>query len=332
MATINNHWTAGTKLAFEDTEIGPREETWEGDQSREVPAYHQRRSAGLWTALATLAVALVVVASYGYSVISQNNAQLAWLPSLEKSVSGVRGRLDGLETRLQAWQDGQKNLAARLQQIDAGWKSKLNDMRLHTAQLVDSASQKEQEDLNHSAAVFNAQMAQMVARQSAEQVHMAQLEQDLARTRQELASVRENYARELAGLREQQTSNQRQISTINNLLSTDEVDFEITKNQEEELVPGVSLHLTKTDIQHQSYQGWIWLAANRRTIWVRGQGVQRPVVFYPKAGGEAYELVVTRVNEKDATGYLLIPRDTNTQQASLSSRGNSPAGEHPVSF
>ena len=332
MASINNQWSVGAKLAFEDTEIGMQDDSWEGDHSREVPAYHKRRTAGLWTALATLAVALVVAASYGYSVISKNNAQLAWLPGLTKSLSAVRGRLDGLETRLQVWQDGQKNLAARIQQMDAGWKSKLNDVRLHAAKLVNDAYQKEQEELNLRTAAINAQMVQMASRQRAEQIHMAQLEQDLARTRQELASVRENYTRELAGLREQQTSNRREIASINNLLATDEVDFEITKNQGEEIVPGVSLHLTKTDTQRQRFQGWIWLAGNRHTIWVRGQGIQRPVVFYPKAGGEAYELVVTRVNQKDATGYLLIPRDAATQQAALGSHKESLAGNGPLSF
>ncbi len=325
MATVNNQWV-GTKLALEDTEIGGQDETWESDHSREVPAYHKRRTAGLWTAVATLAVALAVVAGYGYSVLSKDNAQLSWLPGLVGSLSTVRARLDGLETKLQTWQAGQKGLATQVQRMDAAWKSQLSEVRQHAVKLTTDAYQIEHEELVERTQALNAQIAQMASRQQVEQTRVAQLEQDLARTRQELASVRENYDRDLADVRAQQAANRGDIASINNLLSTDEIDFEVEKNKEQEIVPGVSLHLTKTDIQHQRYQGWIWLAASRRTIWVKGQNVQRPVVFYPKAGGEAFELVLTRVNQRGGTGYLLIPRYTDDQQADLSLSAKPPSG------
>ncbi len=296
------------------------DETWDIDPPSEVPAYHKRRSAGLWTAIATLAVGLAAVAVYGYSVISQNHAQLAFLPGLTRSISSVRTQLNGLESRMQVWQQGQSNLAAKVQKLNAGWKTGLNDTRLYSAQLVKDAYQRQHIELNQRAAMLSAQLAQMTAHQQSEQLRVAQLEKELANTRQELVSVRDSYSRQLAALRGGQMANQRDIASINNVLSTDQVDFEIEKNHEQELVPGVSLHLTKTDIRHQRYQGWLWLAANRRTIWVRGQGIQRPVVFYPTPGGEAYELVITRVNQKDATGYLLIPGGSATQQAALASR------------
>jgi hypothetical protein len=43
---------------------------------------------------------------------------------------------------------------------------------------------------------------------------------------------------------------------------------------------------------------------------VRGQTVAAPLVFYPKDGVEAYELVVTRVNPRDVVGYVLVPSDS----------------------
>ena len=332
MAPINNPWSAEPKLVLEDTEMHMPDEAWGIDQSSDVPAYHKRRTAGLWTAIASLAVMLAVAAAYGYSVLSKDNAQLAWLPGMARSISAVHGRLNGLEARLKAWQEGQDRLAARIQKLDTGWESRWNEARLYTAKLVNNAYQKQHQELDQRTAMLNAQIAQTSSRQLTEQIRIAQLEKELALTRMELTSVKENYSRELAALRERQSASQRQIASINNLLSTDEVDFEIEKNRGEEIVPGVSLHLTKTDAQHQRYQGWIWLAANRRTIWVRGQGVQRPVVFYPTTGGEAYELVITRVNQKQATGYLLVPRDSATQQAALASHNKSATSPDPSSF
>jgi hypothetical protein len=332
MASVNNQWTADHPLAFGDVEISTPQEAWEVDQPSEVPTYHKRRSAGLWVALASLAVAFAVAVAYGYSVISKDNAQLAWLPSLRESLSAVHGRVASLEANLQVWQDSQKGLAARVAEMNAAWKSDLNDARSYTAGLVATAYQRQHGELDRDVAILNAQIAEMVTREHTAQVRMAQLEQGLVRTQEELASVRETDATELAALRQQQAASQREIASLNNLLSTDEVDFSINNNQGEDLVPGISLHLTKTDTLHQQFQGWIWLAANRRAIWVRSQGIQRPVVFYPNPGSEAYELVVSRVNQKGAAGYLLVPRDAGAQQADLAADKGSNTGGSQVSF
>jgi hypothetical protein len=317
MASINNSWVVRSKFADEETETHAPDEEWETDRTSAARAYHKRLTAGLWTAIASLTVALGVAAAYGYLVLSKDNAQLAWLPGLAQSVSSVRTRANGLESKLQTWRDGQNNLATQVQKLDADWKSKLSDTRAYAANLVKDAYQNQHDTLDQSTAMLGSEIAQVTSYQRAEQSRVLQLEKELARTRQELAVVRENYAREVTALRGQQAATRSQIASINDLLSTDEVDFGIEKNQREELVPGVSFRLTNTQVRHQSYQGWIWLAASRRMIRVRGQGTQRPVVFYPQPGGEAYELVVTRVNQKDATGYLLVPRNSAPQQAAL---------------
>lgn len=326
MSPVNEKWSAEPDVTFEDTEDYTPKEVWETDLPTDVPAYHKRRTAGLWTALATLAVALAVVAIYGYSVMSKVDAKLSWLPGMVSSLSGVRDRVADLETGLQAWQKRQENLAAEVQKLDATWKSRLNDTRAEVANLVHSTYNKQQEELNQRTAALNAQITQMASRQLTEQVHVAQLEKELARTQMELASVKENYARELAVLRDKQSANQHAIASIDNVISTDRADFEIQKNQTVEIVPGIALQLTKTDTQHQRYQGWISLMANGNTIRVRGQSVQQPFVFYPGHSSEAYELVVTRVSQKKVTGYLLIPRKADTQQAALVS-GKKPVAE-----
>ncbi len=318
MAPVKERWSVEYRPTLDDVEIHLPEE-WDNDPPSDAPVYHKRRTAALWTALASLAVVLAVVAAYGYAVLSNQNSQLAWLPGLAKSISAVRARTSGLEAALKEWGRKQDDLAARVQNLDAGWQSRLDKVRMQAAGLVGNAYQKEREELNARTAALNAQIAAMATRQQAEHTRLKQLEQRLAMTRQEFASLRENYTRGLAAVQEQQISNQRAISSLNNALSTDQINFEAEKNQDAEIVPGVSLHLTGTDIAHQRFGGWVWLAATRRRIWVKRQAIQAPIVFYPSDGGEAYELVVTRVKQNDVTGYMLVPSGTKTQQADVAS-------------
>lgn len=311
-------WRVDQKPSFEDVEIRVPEE-WENDHRIDEPVYHRRPSAGLWTALASLAVVVAVMAAYGYSVLSNQNDQLAWLPGLIKSVSAVRDRTNGLEASVKQWSGRQEQLATKVQQLGSGWQAGLNGVREHAASLVNKAYQKEHAELSQREAALDARIVEMASRQQAEQNHVAQLEKQLTSTRQELASVRESYTRELAALQLRQISNQRAIVAVGKKLSTGQVNFEASKNHDAAIVPGVTLHLTATNTSHQRFRGWILLAGKGQKIWVRRQAVETPIVFYPVPGGEAYELVVTRVERKSVAGYMLVPGSSEGQSASVAS-------------
>lgn len=331
MTPVKDRWSAEYKTTFDDVEIHLPEE-WENDQHTDVPVYHKRRSAALWTAVASLAVVLAVMAAYGYSVLSNQNTQLAWLPGMIKSISAVRNRTNGLETSLKQWSAKQENLSARVQKLDTGWESGLNSARQHAAILVNSAFQKEHAELIQRAAVLNSQIAEMTSRQRTEQARVSQLEKQLTSTQQELASVRESYTRELAALQQKQISNHRAIATVGNKLSTAQVNFEAPKNHDAAIVPGVSLHLTGTDVTHQRFRGWLFLTGKRQKIWVRHQAVEIPLVFYPAPGDEAYELVVTRVERKAVSGYMLVPGSSKSQPANVVSTDESGAQQSQSNF
>ena len=90
------------------------------------------------------------------------------------------------------------------------------------------------------------------------------------------------------------------------------VDFEVDKGRNVELAPGISLEISGTDVAYRRVSGWMWVLPDRRTIWLRGQGAQEPVVFYSTADGKKRELVITSVTEKSAVGYLLLPGEEAT--------------------
>jgi hypothetical protein len=318
MGPVKEKWSVEYTPPIDDTEIHSFEE-WDGDQSIDSLVYHRRGTASLWTALAAMAVAMVVAALYGYSVVSQHNNELMWLSGRMSSLGELHDRVDSIETRFNGWNAKQASLVAHVQKMDTDWKSGLDDVRLRAAALVWSARQRDNNDLNLRTASLNAHFDEIASMQRADQVLIAQLERELANTRQELASAKGAYTRELAELRQQQVVSQREVDSLQNELSTDQVDFEVAKNRDEEIVRGVSLHLSGTDLAHQKFRGWIWIAGSRRRIWVHDHPAELPVAFYPKPDGVAYELVVTKVGPENVAGYLLIPSETNSQQQDVAS-------------
>jgi sortase A len=81
--------------------------------------------------------------------------------------------------------------------------------------------------------------------------------------------------------------------------------FDIRKGHSQEIAPGISLGVTDTDTRTGSVYGWMWLRADRRTILVRDQPADEPVVFY--TDGQRRELRFTSVSENWVAGRLSAP-------------------------
>ena len=318
MGPVKEEWAVEYASPVNEAEIYSFEE-WDSFQSMDVPVHDRRRTAGLWTAIATLTVALAVAAVYGYSVISKYNDELAMLSAHVNAYSGVPHQLNKLEAGLNKWNAGQENLAAQVRKMDAGWNSGLNDVRLHSAELVAYANRKEHAEFNQRTADLNLQIADIASREHLELARIAELEKELASARQELALARASSTQELAAIHEQQVSNQQEINSLNDALSTSQINFLAEKNHDTQDAQGISLHLTGTDQTHQRFRGWIWIEGSRNRIWVRNHPSSLPVVFFPKADATAYKLVVTKVNREDVSGYLLVPGNANTRQQSVAS-------------
>ena len=78
------------------------------------------------------------------------------------------------------------------------------------------------------------------------------------------------------------------------------------------MAPGVSFQLTKTAVRHQRFDGTIASAPDHQKVSVQSQGIRTPVVFFPAEQGKAYMMVVTSVNQKGVSGYVLIPAKDGT--------------------
>jgi sortase A len=87
------------------------------------------------------------------------------------------------------------------------------------------------------------------------------------------------------------------------------IHFNVSKNHSTQLAPGISLGITETDVASGSVNGWMWLMPIRRTIWLRNQGTQEPLVFYSFQDGKRRELRLTSISQNSVAGYLLLPRE-----------------------
>jgi sortase A len=85
------------------------------------------------------------------------------------------------------------------------------------------------------------------------------------------------------------------------------ITFSVGKNHSRQLAPGISIGVTETDVADRRVNGWMWLLGERRTIWLRNQGTNDPVVFYDHEQGKKRELRITSVTANAAAGYLLLP-------------------------
>jgi sortase A len=96
------------------------------------------------------------------------------------------------------------------------------------------------------------------------------------------------------------------------------VTFEVSVGHSRQLVPGISVGFTGTNVTHHRADGWMWVVPDHRTIWLRNLSAYEPVIFYGHQDGKKRELMMTSVTEKWVTGYLLLPED-RTNAASLES-------------
>jgi hypothetical protein len=316
------------ELILDDHHRSNTKKDWEADRAEadEIPAYYKRRSAGVWTCLAALTVALGIAIAYGYAVLEQEGVQLEQIPGLTKSLPPISQHLANLEKRLADSRVAQQGLASQVRNIDAESKGALAETRQHTGRLVAQMQQSLSKQINQQSAALQTQLSQLASDRATERVRLTQVEALLAQEHGELEAARANYARELAAVRNQQAVEHHELASLSSSLPTRQVAFDIQKNQPVEIAPGVFFQLTKADIGRQRFDGWIESRPGHQRVSVQGQGVRTPIVFFPSEDSTALEMVVTRINGIGAVGYVLTPAGmASADQAHIVS-----AAENPV--
>lgn len=280
---------------------------------RQQPQFRQpdeHRTGPLWAAFALLLVLLGAVSFLGYRKLRAANIQVSQIPAMLESMSAMNGRLDDVEGKLNSWASNWQQVSDRIGKLQKTMRANYRSARKHAEVLTTQLEERMTDQMESRNYIVDTRLNRLDSEQKASQAKIAQLHQELADARQELASLRQDTNGDLALLHQQVTGNEQQVNDLSQQVERRRVDFELAKNRPTELSPDLSMKLAATNVRYQRFSGWLYFLPDRRFVWVHDQGVQQPVVIYDKHQARRYEVVVTSVQHGSAAGYLLLPTES----------------------
>ncbi|MCC6391515.1 MAG: hypothetical protein IT167_13015 [Bryobacterales bacterium] len=293
----------------------------------------RRTARRQWLAMFVLGGAVAAALAYGYHVLTAQSSSIAALPGLQQSVSSMSDRLSKAESGVKEWASGLAGLRDRMTKMEGTVDSRLRRASLEADAAADKAARKVKVEMDRRAIDMEGKLARLASRDDRDQTKLASLEQELQGVKRELAAQRarsgengsaiaamredarhyqESSGQRLAAVRNEVESGSRELEGMKRDLAVKRIDFEVTKNHPRELVPGISVSVTGTNVSYRRVKGYVWLMPDRKTIWLKDQQAMEPVVFYSKVDGKRRELVFTGVTRDGATGYVVIPAATGS--------------------
>ena len=315
---------------------------YNNDHEVELPSERRRRAEMFeesgehhtirWIVIAIVAAAVIGLGWYtSYPALTQLPAMpatLAQFPRLQTSFAELHGRVTDIEARLQGWLAGQQELQRNVTDLQKQVESRFQAVRQQARALSAEVYQRVHAETAAQTQGLQTRITRLESTSEAEQTRVEKLQTELADLRQETArqAAQLRVARDqvehdgasrdqqLVSLNQRLTDESRDVDGLARKLEVKRVDFEVTKNHSQQLAAGVSLGITGTDVSHRRVNGWMWVMPDRRTVWLRDQGAQQPVVFYGYHDSKRRELVITNVSKNSVSGYLLLPAgsDSNT--------------------
>jgi hypothetical protein len=269
----------------------------------------RNRRAG-W-AVALLLLALVGGGLYGYYSYTRSGKVLAEFPLFQQSLGAAGQRLDAAEQALRGWADDWEAMMARVGKVEQTMGAGLRSARDYATEQSAKVQREFHNEMDVRTDSLQASVARLEADLSEDREQLASLQQELDTTRTELAGDIE-LARQEGRQRNESLSKEFELSrndldSLNHRLDRRRLDFEARTNQTLEVAPGITLTVSSTDVRYQRLEGRVHVVSDGRILWLRGHGIQQPVILYKEKDERPYELVFTRVTESGVVGYALEP-------------------------
>jgi len=273
-----------------------------------------------WIGITLVLAAILGFGWYFYPSLSQVPAVLAQIPGFQKAFGDMGSRLTNTEAKVQDWLANQHELQQRVADLQKETESRFRYARQQAGELRAELSKRIHGEVLAQTQMLETKVAKLEAKGEADQALIEKLQTDLAALRQDtekqaaqldgvhnqLERDGANRDQQIASLNDQVGREDRDVQGLNKKLAVKRVDFEVTRNHSRDLGDGISLGITGTDVSHRRVTGWLWVMADRRTVWLHNQGAQEPVVFYGLRDGKRKELVITNVTRDSISGYLLL--------------------------
>lgn len=284
------------------------------------------RRPGLWgAASAVLFIAVATAAWYTFPVAKHHHSE-PQSASARHLVDTPGARPDQQNAKLASSLSSQSQVLAQIADLRREMRSQIEAAKKQAGRSAAELFDRVEVELSDQIDGIKAKVARLEVSRDADQVQIADLQNELSALRKEMAAETEELKNrlvksgsgtegKLAALEAFEQRDRQEMESLNRQLAVRRIDFEVDKGHHYELAPGISLEISSTDVAYRRVTGWMWVLPDHRTIWLRQQDAQQPVVFYSNQDGKKRELVITGVTHKSAVGYLLLP-DESSQTAS----------------
>jgi chaperonin cofactor prefoldin len=306
----------GNLRATHDRDVRELEERWEADRRR-------HRIFGVGGVV--LALAIIGSIWYAYPLLTRHDQALTQFAGVPKVVDALGDRVKDVDTKVENWTSDQRDLRDQVAKLGHQMGAQIQAVRKRAQETSTELLRRVQAQIDGQIQSMQTRLARVESASEGDQMRLATLQREVGQMRgemakqaEELSAVRRDmdqrgsdHENQLASLSDREQRDRRDVDTIAQKIAVERVGFEVTKNHSRELVPGISLGITSTDVLYRRASGWIWVMPDRRTIWLRGKGAQEPVIFYGVRDGRKRELVITNVAKGSVTGYLLLPKEAD---------------------
>ena len=284
--------------------------------SYQIPNAH--RTEIFWPIAVVVVAAGVGLAWLCFPYLSKKASAPTQQVSTQTDADSYRARLKAAEEKLIAWSQEKAGIMDRIGQIEKSMGSGIRRARSEATALVEGVKR----DMAQNMAAIQSRFVGIESAQNETHEQVAKLREDVVAAQRDLVAAREanmQLADQLAQMEQAQNFTQNQVSKLQNrMLESDNrvdalsyqvdrrrIDFELKKEQAEELADGIHLTITRTDVAHQRVDGWLQVAG--RFVWLHDAHAQQPIPFTSDGEQRAYQLMFTRVGYGAATGYVLVP-------------------------
>ncbi len=273
-----------------------------------------RRSKGSASGVVALLLLVLILGLIWYDrpQLMEDYQYLTHLPSTEQAMKTLEAQATTTEAQLRSLTDNWGSLESKLTKLDRKVSSGFAGARKYVDQEVANAQSQIMAELNQRSDAMNARLDQVESDQAQTKAQLAQAQDQFQKQvntlQQQVAELQNNTNQNVAKLEQEVGRNQDGLEALGDQLNRKRVDFEVTENHTADIAPGVSLTVLKTNVSYQSFDGFLSLKDEGKTVWLSSAGISRAVSFYPQPTKLPYDLVVTRIGARNVVGYVMVPQ------------------------
>jgi len=282
----------------------------------EAPATHEprgRKGRGSSVAALILLLAIAGLLWYNYPQLVETYQYISHLPATEEGMKNLEARANTTAAQLRALRENSGSLQDNLTKLDSKLSADFASARRYVDQEVGDDQTQLTAEMNQRSNAMNARLGHVESAQAQTQTELAQtndqLQQEVSALRQQVAELSNHTDQNVAMLKQQVNQCETGLEALGRKVNRRRIDFEVSENHTTELAPGIALTVLKTNVSYQSFDGFLSLTDEGKTVWLSRAGISKAVSFYPQPDDPHYDLVVTKIGRDGIVGYLMVPED-----------------------